>query len=446
MRAALGAHRGRLARGSLTESALLVGTAGVAGIGAAALGGGVLRRWAPVNIPRLSEVGLNPVVVGVALAACLVTAVLLGLIPLLRPRRDPGASLRDGGWGTVSGGRLRGRNVLVATQVALALVLLIGSGLLFRTFRQRRSVDPGFTTRRALTFEIGLPPSRYATRVDARRFHDALLSRLRALPGVTSAAAVGQCLPLSDGMCWGETLQAEGHPTPKGQVPPVTGARVASADYFRAMGIAVRGRAFTSSAETGPAVAILSEAAAAAYFPGEDAVGRRVRFGEDDSWRTVVGVARNVRGRLSTDDFERLIYLPMRAAETAGPPPSQMAYVLRTDVAPTSLAPAVRRVLADLDPSIPMADVRTVADPVARATAPTSFALVLIGLAAFISLLLGAVGVYAVVAYAVSRRTAEIGVRMAFGAGITDVRRMVLRQGGRVVLVGVGLGLVAPAC
>ncbi|MFW6201786.1 MAG: ABC transporter permease, partial [Gemmatimonadota bacterium] len=354
-------------------------------------------------------------------------------------------ALRDGGRRSTAGrSRLRGRNALVATQVALALVLLIGSGLLFRTYGELRSVDLGFDERRAVAFELGLPDVRYPTRADGRRFHGELLVRLRALPGVESVAAVGPCLPLSGDMCWGETLEAEGRPIAEGSAAPVTGTRVVTADYFRTLGIPVRGRVFDATDETsGSPVAILSEAAADAYFGSEDPVGRRVRFGSDGPWHRVVGVAGNVRGRVETDEFQRLIYLPMRPESADGPPLSSMAYVVGTTVSPTSLVPAVRRAVGELDPELPLSSVARLEDLIARATAPTAFALALIGIAAAMALLLGAVGVYGVVAYAVSRRTTEIGVRMALGARAADVRRMVLRQGGAAVVIGVAVGLVA---
>lgn len=447
VRTALGADRARLLRGYLAETLLIAGAAGALGIGAAAVAVRVLRLRAPVNVPRLDEVGLDPVVLAVALVTCLVASVLLGLIPGLRRRGDLSVELKEGaGRTTANRRRLRGRNVLVAAQVALALVLLIGSGLLFRTFQELRAVDLGFTEREALTFEMGLPSSRYQDRASAKAFHDALRPRLAAIPGVEAVAAVGQCLPLVGHMCWGEVLEAEGHPTPEGQVPPVIGARIATHGYFATMGIPVRGRSFTpaDAAPGGERVAILSEAGAAAYFPEGEALGGRVRFGGPESPAyTVVGIARDVRGRVATDDFTRAIYLPVRPDTEEGPAPQRMSYVVKTTVPPTSIAAAVRRAVTEADPAVPLATVRTLDQLVASAMAPTAFALTLIGLAAAIALLLGAVGVYAVVAYAVSRRTSEIGVRMALGAGAREVRTMVLRQGGGVVLAGVAVGLVA---
>jgi predicted permease len=322
VRTALGAGGARVVRGFLAESTMLAVVAGALGTAGAAAAVRVLRLRAPVDIPRLSEVHLDATAAGVAVAITLAAALLVGLGAALRRRGALAAELKAGGGRATAGRRLlRGRNVLVAAQVALALVLLIGSGLLLRSFAGLRAVDLGFGQRRALVFDLGLPGSRYPDRAAARSFHDRLLARLRALPGVGSAAAVGPCLPLSGFLCWGETLEAEGAPTPKGQSPPVLGTRVVTTGYFQTLGIPVRGRRFTAADETtGAPAAILSESAARAYFGKGDPIGRRIRFGADEPWHTVVGVAGDVRARVASDDFERLLYLRDRRAAGPGRP------------------------------------------------------------------------------------------------------------------------------
>jgi predicted permease len=340
---------------------------------------------------------------------------------------------------------VRGRNVLVGAQVALALVLLIGAGLMFRTFDHLRSSDLGFTERQALTFEVPLPETRYGARVEAGAFHQRLLERLAALPGVEAAGAVGHCLPLAGHMCWGESLEAEGFPIAEGEVPPVTGVRIATPGYFEALGIAVRGRTLRPGDESGGTPsAVLSEAAAIAYFGSTEPIGRRISFGgEEPTWYTVVGVARDVRGRVGTDDFFRTVYLPIRPDTAEGPPPTSMTFVLRTAVPPTSLVPAVHDAVAEIDPLVPLARVRSLREVIGAAIAPTTFAMALLGIAGALALVLGMVGLYGVMAYWVSRRTAEIGVRLAVGANGADVVLMVLRQGAKLVLAGVAAGLLA---
>ncbi|MFP3947170.1 MAG: ABC transporter permease [Longimicrobiales bacterium] len=442
VRSALGAGRVRLARSYLSETLLVASAAG--GLGLAIAWGAVivLKERAPVNVPRLQEVALDATVVSVTGGAVLLTAVVLGVIPALLGRGDLSSSLKEaGGRATAGRGRLTSRNALVAGQVALALVLLIGSGLLYRTFSELRSVDLGFTERQAVTFQIGLPEATYSE-AEAVRFHELLIPRLEAIPGVEGVGAVGACLPLTPNMCWGETLEADGRPVPEGRVPPVTGARITTVGYFETLGIPVRGRSFRPSDQSGDElVAVISQATARAYFGEEDPLGRRIRFGESEPWYTVVGVAGDVRGRVETNEFQRLIYVPL-LPNREGPPPSPLAYVVSTAVPPRTLAAAVRRTVSEVDPTVPLADLETLEERIQRATAPAAFALTLMGVASVLAVLLGVVGVYAVVAYAVSRRTMEIGVRIALGARGADVRWMVLRQGGVIIAAGVASGLV----
>jgi putative ABC transport system permease protein len=308
-----------------------------------------------------------------------------------------------------------------------------------------QALDPGFAERTALTFELGLPPARYETREAARRLHVELARRLAALPGVESVATLSPCLPLSGNLCSGSTLRVEGGPSRTGGVPPVTGVRIVTGDYFGAMGIRMRGRAPTDAdAADGSPVAVLSEATAEAYFPGEDPVGRRVSLGgaREEDWLTVVGVAGNVKAELTSDGNQRLIYLPALSARSSLPPIHQTTYVLKASVPPESLAAAARDAVWALDDALPVARVRTLEGLIADAVGPASFALALVGLAAAVALVLGLVGVYAVLAYAVSRRTAEVGLRMALGAGAADVRWMVFRQGAAVVSGGLAAGLL----
>lgn len=446
VRAALGAGRGRVIRSVLVEGLLLAAAAGTLGVAAAATAVRLVQASVPFPVPRLEEAGLSAPVIAAAIAGTTVAGLVMGLLPVVGAHARAGdATLHGHSRGAIGGvaGR-RGRDVLMAAQVALALLLLIGSGLLFRTYQELRAVDLGFSERQALVFDLGLPQTRYPTPAEMTNFHSGLLESLRALPGVTGAAAIGMCLPLSGNMCWGETLEVEGRPAPEGRIPPVTGARIASTDYFNVLGIRVRGRTFApDDARTIESAAILSEAAAAAYFPSEDPIGRRLRVGSSGAWHTVVGVADDVAGALGDNRFARTIYLPILPEVADGPPPGSLVYVVRTSVSAASIAPAVRAVVGRHDPLLPLADVRTLQQHVDRATAPTAFALALIGLATGIALVLGVVGVYAVVACAVSRRTAEIGVRMAIGATPSHVTRLVVRQGGVVILAGAAAGCAA---
>lgn len=334
------------------------------------------------------------------------------------------------------------RNLLVTAQVALALVLLIASGLMVRSFLRLREVPAGIDPENVLTLRLALPDSDYSSAAEAQRFFRQLDEEVALLPGVQSVGLTSILPFTSSGRSSGTEI--EDFPRGEDEVPFVHPTHVVTPGYFEAMGISVlAGRRFDwgDTTETSTA-AIVSEAFAEHYWPGEDAVGKRLRSFSEEQWFAIVGIVSSVRGQgLDEDPMQTLYYPMMPIADIAGSFNS-MSLAIRTEGPPLALVDAVRQRVRELDAYLPIANVRTMDDYLSRSMARATFAMLMLAIAAGSALLLGTVGIYGVVAYIVSLRTREIGIRMALGARRRDVRQMVLKQGGAVVLVGIGVGLL----
>jgi putative ABC transport system permease protein len=444
VRRALGSGSGGIAGFFLAESALLSIAGGAAGLGLAAGAIQLLVAFGPATLPRLEEVRLDAVVVAFTLALTVLTAVACGSIPLLR-LPELNASLTESGRGnTASRGRHRARQLLMAGQVAMALILLVASGLMIRSYHELRAVDPGFDPTSALTFRIALPRGEYPDRGTVVAAHHAMLDRLAALPGATAVSA-STGLPLSS-FGNGGVLFVEGRSLPAGAAPLVA-VRAVAGGYVETMGMRLlAGRAIgRRDIERNELVAVVNQALANLSFPNQDPIGQRLRLGsssEAPAWLTIVGVVSNTpTNALAEDRPVPTLYMPMFTRDVGfGPRIETMSYVVRT-ASPLGLTAPARGAIGAVDPNLPLARVRTLQDILDRASAQMAFAMVLLAIAAGVALLLGMIGIYGVTSYIVSQRTGEIGVRLALGAEPGSVARMIVRQGGRVALAGVIAGL-----
>jgi predicted permease len=455
VRRALGAGRGGIARVFLAESALLALVGGAGGLVLAAATTRLLVTLGPASLPRLEEVRLDTVSLLFMGALTAVTALALATLPMLRAVRIAPSLQGAGRSKTASRRSHHARHALMASQVALSLVLLVTSGLLVRSFLGLVAVDPGFDAGSTLTFQVGLPAAQYPNRERVVAFHHAVLDRVTALPGVTAASA-STCLPLSSrGFCFGNTLAVEGRPEQPGRIPRPVAQRAVAGGYFEAMRMRIiRGRGLNrDDVDRREPVVVVDEAMVNAYFPGEDPIGRRIAFGygsRNGPWRTIVGVVQNtVTTSLAELNPVPKLYLPMSTSGAPdlpvsgvlGPGISVMSYVVRSSTPPLGLAPALRRTIDEIDATIAMARVETLENSLVRAAEQAAFTTALIAIAAAVALLLGLVGIYGVVSYVVSQRTGEIGVRLALGAKPGGVVAMIVRQGGIVALAGVLAGL-----
>ena len=460
IRIALGASRARIVRQLLTES-LLLGTAGGA-IGLALAGWGVhaLVALGGAGLPRAGEIGLNSRVIAFTLLVSVATGLIFGIAPALRASRTSlAATLRESGRGTTGGARQhRLRDMLVASEFALALVLLAGAGLAIRTFVALRDIDPGFDPRGVVTMVVSYTASSVGSPERRVAFMTDLIDRVNALPGVARASAINHVPIVGD--LWGTSFFVEGRAVPQPGDAPGAAYRVVLPGYFAAMGIPIRsGRDVSPSDRLGaPAVVVINEYMARKHWPGESAIGKRITFdrpGANSQWMTVVGVVKNaIRSDWAAPPSEE-IYVPWhqedRYLTSAAPHLSYMSLVVRADCAArascdaASLVPALRAAIWSLDRNLPVAEVRTMDQVVSEANARPRFTLVLLGAFASVALVLAAVGIYGVMTYAVSRRLHEIGVRLALGAEPFAVVRMIVREGMSVALTGAAIGVVGAA-
>ncbi len=468
IRAALGANRIRLIRQMVSEC-LPVGLMGAAaGLLMANWGIDLFSSLLPASLPRYNAIGVNDRVLIFTFAVSLVTVLAFGLMPALQTVRDDmRAALNEGGrTGTGSVRQSRLRRALVISEVALALVLLAGAGLMARSFVKLREVDPGFQARNVLTMRIALPDAKYPIPINASdpqhptgmAFYDQLLARVEALPGV-KAATVGTILPMGAGSGWGKSLSIEGRPAPPtlDQVALVRFALV-SRDYFRTFGVSLRqGRAFTDGDnETSQPVALINESLARRFFPDEDPVGKTIWMGVPEHLlppdaqtpdsraprRLIVGVVADVKGGSLNLPVTPMVYAPFHQYRREGWANTLMLAV-QTEAPPETLASAISSQVRSLDQDQPVSSVRTIDELVERSLSDSKFTLILLGLFAAVAMALATIGIYGVMSYSVAQRTHEIGIRMALGANRGDVLRMIVGQGMMVSLIGVVIGLGA---
>jgi predicted permease len=453
VRAALGAGRGRIAKELLVESTVLGALGGAAGLVLAHLGLRLLVAFGPTNLPRLQEISIDPSVLAFVVVASLVSSLLLGSIPAFKHAAQSAAPLSAARGATASRERHRARNALVVAQVALALVLIVCSGLMFRTFSALRDVDPGVSrpevvqiARIAITPGISTDPERY-TQIQRQ-----ILERLAAIPGV-EAASFGLGAPMEATRTPPNALYVEGQRYEAGETAPIRRFQYVAPGYFATVGTRmVAGRDITwPDIDAGGKVAVISEGLARELW-GEPAaaLGKRVRESRPDApgiWRDVIGVVRDVHEDGVSLDAPRLVYWPVLMESFSGRPKNgtaAIAYVVRSERAGTaSFAAEINRAVWAVNADLPVFLVRTVQDLYAGYLAQTSFTLVMLAIAAAMALGLGVVGIYGVMAYVVSQRTREIGIRLALGAQPTALKRMFVLDALARVAIGAVVGLVA---
>ena len=450
VREALGAGRGKVIAYFLGESIVVTALSAATGLAVAAVAIRLLVTRGPEAIPRLAEVHIDPATVVFAIVISAVVAFVCSIVPALRIGRvDLSFALREGGRGGTAGrARQRVRATLVAAQIALALVALASSGLLLRTFQRLNAVKPGFEPEGLATFWVSLPGARYQSDTSVVRFYSLLLDRVRALPGVKDVGIASRIPFESNGWSQDPFYPEDDLATYADRIPPLNFYTTTDGGYFRAMGIPlIAGKTFAQLPLQRSDEAIISRATAVQFWKdstGQRVIGKRFRELPNGPWTTVIGVVGDTRDSSLAAPPSMVVYRPeaLSLPQTGGPTQWTMALVVRTGSEPGAITSAVQRAVRELDPSLPLFDVRSMSDVTAASMAQLSFTILVLGAAAIVTLLLGAVGLYGVMAYVVSLRTRELAVRIALGATPGSVIRMLTQQGVMVTGFGIAGGLV----